>query len=322
MSFNFDSFSKKLQDVAAQTTSKFNETISNIDFNQIQEKTTSTFDKTTRMIEEKTNINNLDITQFPEEFTTSVQKFKHYEELITKTLNFTSIVDSNDYDLNVSLSSSLKNIDVQDWKASINNIGERLKTTTNGLINNGTLTNANFEKNLDKKAYGFDHTFSAKTLDGLNLLKDYPEDEFLRMKLLEFSNMENSLGDLKLIKNEVYKSEFNLALKNVLATKFQPIHKLIKSVEDNRLTYDIQRSKILEYTKRNNSSTIDQSKLEEMRTKLNIDEDSFATSIENTILEINTLFEHLNLLDYFKKLVQAELDYHKNSVKLLESFDF
>lgn len=53
MSFNFDAFSKKLQDVAAQTSSKFNDTISNIDFKQIQESTTSTFDKTARLIEEK-----------------------------------------------------------------------------------------------------------------------------------------------------------------------------------------------------------------------------------------------------------------------------
>lgn len=322
MSFSFDSFSKKLQDVAAQTTTKFNETISNIDFNQIQEKTTSTFDKTTRIIEEKTNTNNIDITQYPEEFTAAVQKFKHYNQLITKILNFTSIVDSNDYDLNIGLSNSLKNIDVQDWKSSINNIGERLKTTTNDLINNGTLTNAHFESKGEKKAYGFDHTFSVKVLESLNLLKDYSEDEFLRMKLLEFSNLENSLGDLKLIKNEVYKSEFNLCLSNILAHKFQPIHKMLKEVEDHRLTYDIQRSKILDYTKRNNSSTIDQAKLEEMRSKLNTDEDLFATSIETTISEINTLLEELNLLDYFKTLVKANLEYHKNSVKLLESFDF
>ncbi|XBW35804.1 hypothetical protein QEN19_001377 [Hanseniaspora menglaensis] len=322
MSFSFDSFSKKLQDVAAQTSSKFNETVGNFDFNHIQEKTTSTFDKTSRIIEEKTNTKNIDITQYPEEYTSAVQKFKHYEELITKTLNFTNIVDSNDHDLNVGLSNSLKNIDVQDWKASISNIGERLKTTTNDLINNGTLTNAHFDNKADKRAYGFDHTFSAKVLNTLNLLKDYPEDEFLRMKLLEFSNMENSLGDLKLIKNEVYKSEFNLSLNTILATKFEPIHKSIKKVEDYRLTYDIQRSKILEYTKRHNSSSIDQSKLEEMRTKLNTDEDAFATSIENTISKISSLFDELTLLEYFKKIVQAELEYHKNSVKLIESFDF
>lgn len=322
MSFSFDAFSKTLQDVAAQTSNKFNETIGNIDFNQIQEKTSSTFDKTTRMIEEKTNTNNIDITQYPEEFTNAVNKFKHYEQLINKTLNFTSIVDSNDYDMNIGLSNSLKNIDVQDWKASINHIGERLKTTTNDLINTGTLANAHFDATSERKVYGFNHTFSAKIMDGLNLLKDYPEDEFLRMKLLEFSSMENSLGDLKLIKNEIYKSEFNLSLKNILATKFQPIHVLINKVEDSRLSYDIQRSKILDYTKKNNSSTIDQSKLEEMRNKLNTDEDLFATTIENSISDISSLLEQLNLLDYFKVIVQAELDYHKNSVKLLESFDF
>lgn len=78
----------------------------------------------------------------------------------------------------------------------------------------------------------------------------------------------------------------------------------------------------MDYTKKNNSTTIDQDKLEEIKNKMNQDEDVFANSIENCILEINKLFEELQLLEYFRKLVQAELDYHKNSVKLLESFDF
>jgi len=189
------------------------------------------------------------------------------------------------------------------------------------FINNGTLSNAHFDSNSNTKL-GFNHTFSLKIMECLNLLKEYPEDEYLRLQLLNFSNIQNSLGDLKLIKNEIYKSEFNLSLKTLLLKKFNPIHDLISKVEDNRITYDIQRSKVLDYTKKNNSTTIDQDKLEEIRNKMNLDEDVFANSIENCILEINKLFEELNLLDYFKKLVQAELDYHKNSVKLLESFDF
>ncbi|KAF0268125.1 hypothetical protein FOG48_02817 [Hanseniaspora uvarum] len=215
MSFNFNALSKKLQDVATQTSSRVNETINSIDFKQIQETTTNTFDKTTRLFEEKTNMKNIDITQYPQEYTQAVNKFKHYEQVINKSLNFTSIVDYNDYDINYHLSQSLTNYD-----------------------------------------------------------------------------------------------------------KFNPIHDLISKVEDNRITYDIQRSKVLDYTKKNNSTTIDQDKLEEIRNKMNLDEDVFANSIENCILEINKLFEELNLLDYFKKLVKAELDYHKNSVKLLESFDF
>ncbi|KAL6936243.1 hypothetical protein ACO0OL_002441 [Hanseniaspora opuntiae] len=321
MSFNFDAFSKKLQDVAAQTSSKFNDTISNIDFKQIQESTTSTFDKTARLIEEKTNMKNIDITQYPQEYTQAVNKFKHYEQLINKALSFTTIVDHDDYDLNYHLSQSLTNYDVNELKSSINSFSSKIKNTTNDLINNGILTNAHFGDNKNKKL-GFNHTFSMKVMECLNLLKEYPEDEYLRLQLLNFSNIQNSLGDLKLIKNEIYKSEFNLSLKTLLLKKFKPIHDLIKQVEDHRITYDIQRSKVLDYTKKNNSTTIDQDKLEEIKNKMNQDEDVFANSIENCILEINKLFEELQLLEYFRKLVQAELDYHKNSVKLLESFDF
>lgn len=321
MSFNFNALSKKLQDVATQTSSKLNDTISNIDFKQIQETTTSTFDKTTRIFEEKTNMKNIDITQYPQEYTQAVGKFNHYEQLINKSLNFTSIVDYNDYDLNYHLSQSLTNYDVNELKNSLNSFSSKIKNTTSDLINNGTLTNAHFESNPSTKL-GFNHTFSLKIMECLNLLKEYPEDEYLRLQLLNFSNIQNSLGDLKLIKNEIYKSEFNLSLKTLLLKKFKPIHDLIKKVEDNRITYDIQRSKVLDYTKKNNSTTINQDKLDEIRDKMNSDEDVFANSIENCILEINKLFEELHLLDYFKKLVQAELDYHKNSVKLLESFDF
>ena len=321
MSFNFNALSKKLQDVATQTSSRVNETINSIDFKQIQETTTNTFDKTTRLFEEKTNMKNIDITQYPQEYTQAVNKFKHYEQVINKSLNFTSIVDYNDYDINYHLSQSLTNYDVNELKNSLNSFSFKIKNTTSDFINNGTLSNAHFDSNSNTKL-GFNHTFSLKIMECLNLLKEYPEDEYLRLQLLNFSNIQNSLGDLKLIKNEIYKSEFNLSLKTLLLKKFNPIHDLISKVEDNRITYDIQRSKVLDYTKKNNSTTIDQDKLEEIRNKMNLDEDVFANSIENCILEINKLFEELNLLDYFKKLVQAELDYHKNSVKLLESFDF
>ncbi|GMM39672.1 hypothetical protein ACO0OE_001962 [Hanseniaspora uvarum] len=321
MSFNFNALSKKLQDVATQTSSRVNETINSIDFKQIQETTTNTFDKTTRLFEEKTNMKNIDITQYPQEYTQAVNKFKHYEQVINKSLNFTSIVDYNDYDINYHLSQSLTNYDVNELKNSLNSFSSKIKNTTSDFINNGTLSNAHFDSNSNTKL-GFNHTFSLKIMECLNLLKEYPEDEYLRLQLLNFSNIQNSLGDLKLIKNEIYKSEFNLSLKTLLLKKFNPIHDLISKVEDNRITYDIQRSKVLDYTKKNNSTTIDQDKLEEIRNKMNLDEDVFANSIENCILEINKLFEELNLLDYFKKLVQAELDYHKNSVKLLESFDF
>lgn len=321
MSFNFNALSKKLQDVATQTSSRVNETINSIDFKQIQETTTNTFDKTTRLFEEKTNMKNIDITQYPQEYTQAVNKFKHYEQVINKSLNFTSIVDYNDYDINYHLSQSLTNYDVNELKNSLNSFSSKIKNTTSDFINNGTLSNAHFDSHSNTKL-GFNHTFSLKIMECLNLLKEYPEDEYLRLQLLNFSNIQNSLGDLKLIKNEIYKSEFNLSLKTLLLKKFNPIHDLISKVEDNRITYDIQRSKVLDYTKKNNSTTIDQDKLEEIRNKMNLDEDVFANSIENCILEINKLFEELNLLDYFKKLVQAELDYHKNSVKLLESFDF
>ncbi|KAF0274974.1 hypothetical protein FOG51_00152 [Hanseniaspora uvarum] len=321
MSFNFNALSKKLQDVATQTSSRVNETINSIDFKQIQETTTNTFDKTTRLFEEKTNMKNIDITQYPQEYTQAVNKFKHYEQVINKSLNFTSIVDYNDYDINYHLSQSLTNYDVNELKNSLNSFSSKIKNTTSDFINNGTLSNAHFDSNSNTKL-GFNHTFSLKIMECLNLLKEYPEDEYLRLQLLNFSNIQNSLGDLKLIKNEIYKSEFNLSLKTLLLKKFNPIHDLISKVEDNRITYDIQRSKVLDYTKKNNSTTIDQDKLEEIRNKMNLDEDVFANSIENCILEINKLFEESNLLDYFKKLVQAELDYHKNSVKLLESFDF
>ncbi|KAF0279113.1 hypothetical protein FOG50_00020 [Hanseniaspora uvarum] len=321
MSFNFNALSKKLQDVATQTSSRVNETINSIDFKQIQETTTNTFDKTTRLFEEKTNMKNIDITQYPQEYTQAVNKFKHYEQVINKSLNFTSIVDYNDYDINYHLSQSLTNYDVNELKNSLNSFSSKIKNTTSDFINNGTLSNAHFDSNSNTKL-GFNHTFSLKIMECLNLLKEYPEDEYLRLQLLNFSNIQNSLGDLKLIKNEIYKSEFNLSLKTLLLKKFNPIHDLISKVEDNRITYDIQRSKVLDYTKKNNSTTIDQDKLEEIRNKMNLDEDVFANSIENCILEINKLFEELNLLDYFKKLVKAELDYHKNSVKLLESFDF